>query len=836
MVYDKQDRMVLTQDPNLHNESKWLVTRYNDHDWPVATGIFTDANVPSRDRETIENDYNTNPAAFENILEHTRSWYSEYPANLAQEYQFTPLDGFSATFNTKIKGLVTYTETRVLGTDEWLGTVNYYDLDYRVIQTKGKNNVGGFDLIASRYDFTGKVMQSKQVHTSNLNETPKTVTIDKIFTYDKGGRMLSETMMVDNITQLTKYNYNELGQLVDKKLNCTGETSYLIKQSQQFNVRGWLTTLEYTDKDSNPLFGLDLMYNKNNVVETNKLYNGNISAMTWNTNRNADKSYNFTYDELERLKNADFSGLEGENYSTSYHYDANGNILDLTRYGVYGQNNDFGRIDWLDYAYKGNQLIKVHDQEPDIIARDAGFSETGPQNQVDPGDPLTHEYLYDDNGNMVADHNKGIVEVSYNHLNLPETIKLTDSRWIFYTYDAVGNKLQQRLYLEGTPGKETDYCGSFVYEDGNLIYILTSEGRLVPNAAGTGFVQEYFIKDHLGNTRMVLADKDNNQVLEFIQETHYYPFGLILEGQAFNTETNKYLYNGKELQDDFELSWYAYGARYYDAALGRFMSVDPLAEKNPTFNPYHYCSNNPINRIDPYGMEDGWVSGPYDQVLWDEEVNTQDEFNRKYAAANYSKPGSYEYLGQSFWGIDSDGNMGYGDNEGKYSFLLGEAVVTPDHSWGFNIIEYIDPSKKVKAVLGRIESGSVEVTINKSTIIHEGNFPITNVFDTRSTKRIGTEMGTQFGKLSFGGTGDFKYGNYLISLGTTSDGRIIIENSLPTFTKSSVGMQIVWNPKTTINGGLWLLESINKGMNRFVRGPGIFPWGLSPIYYAYLLI
>jgi RHS repeat-associated protein len=89
-----------------------------------------------------------------------------------------------------------------------------------------------------------------------------------------------------------------------------------------------------------------------------------------------------------------------------------------------------------------------------------------------------------------------------------------------------------------------------------------------------------------------------------LQENHYYPFGLEMEGTwvAQTGTENAYQYNGKELNEDFGLNLHDYGARWYDGALGRWWSVDPLGEKTPRWSPYHYGFNNPLRFVDPTGM------------------------------------------------------------------------------------------------------------------------------------------------------------------------------------------------------------------------------------------
>ena len=81
-----------------------------------------------------------------------------------------------------------------------------------------------------------------------------------------------------------------------------------------------------------------------------------------------------------------------------------------------------------------------------------------------------------------------------------------------------------------------------------------------------------------------------------METNHYYPFGLMYANA--NSNIQPYKYNGKELDTKNGLNWYDYGARHYDAALGRWFVVDPLSEKMYGWSPYGYCLNNPIKLID----------------------------------------------------------------------------------------------------------------------------------------------------------------------------------------------------------------------------------------------
>ncbi len=170
-----------------------------------------------------------------------------------------------------------------------------------------------------------------------------------------------------------------------------------------------------------------------------------------------------------------------------------------------------------------------------------------------------------------------------------------------YFYDAAGSKRRKEVYTEGIKTSVLDYAGSVVYRDDAPSYAVFEEGRILINPEETNFI-EYHLKDHLGNVRV--AYKEDNGLPVALQTNTYYPFGMLISELSTPDLNcpNPLKYNAKELQPDFGLDWYDYGARFYDPQVGRWWGVDPLAEKARRWSPYHYCMNNPIRFIDPDGM------------------------------------------------------------------------------------------------------------------------------------------------------------------------------------------------------------------------------------------
>ncbi len=649
MVYDKRDRLVLTQDGNLRNDDDagnetYHFIKYDELNRPVLEGkIKFSAALDAQtlfDSHTVHYEtYNGSNSSYGYSLNssfpaglsisasdvETVTWYDTYDFvnDLSKQselaYYTTNLpSGFESGNSDKTKGLVTGTMVKAYEPEgsgysivrSEMYTANYYDDYGNNIQTISQHHLGGRDVFSSHYqDVTQLLMQTQQQHI----QAGKTLKILETFDYDHAGRLL-ETLHQVNDQQpvvLTAMRYNELGELIEKYMHSKDGNNFVQKVDYTYNIRGWLTKINDPALTDNDIFGMQLYYNDRDNLEASTVsqeqFNGNIAAMRWATIEDEDKirGYGFEYDALNRLTAANYA--EGNTlasnknlYSMSASYDKNGNFQTLNR----RFNSASTYADELTYTYitGTNKLKKVTDPRGDI----AGVEDYVALSAAD--------YNYDDNGNMIFDAGKDL-EVKYNSLNLPEKISEFGSAnpaKIFYHYDATGQKLTK--HYTGQTENTTDYVGNVIYMDGEIAYVATSEGRMIPiqTDTETNWHYEYNIKDHLGNTRVTFGGSLLAGKVDLIQQSHYYPFGLVFKQENYQNaladyNKNKYLYNGKELQDDQlagrSLNWYDYGFRMYDPALGRFIGIDPIIEKFPEHTPYNYAFSNPSSLIDLWGLQ-----------------------------------------------------------------------------------------------------------------------------------------------------------------------------------------------------------------------------------------
>jgi RHS repeat-associated protein len=447
--------------------------------------------------------------------------------------------------NKLVAGLLTGSRVRViedpnnLSTGKWMEAASFFDNKLRPVQTQASNFTGGLDVTTSLYDFSGKVL-SNYINHQKLGGTVKTCTVATKNTYDHAGRLTKTEKKINNAAAwktIATPTYDELGQLKTKKLGTDPviTTNPLETLTYDYNIRGWLLGVnrDYakTVSSTSNYFGFDLGYDKTDIKPTsgssigafaNAAYNGNIGGMLWkSTGDDQVRKYDFTYDAVNRLTGANFKQYgaatsifdvsDGIDYTVSnLTYDANGNIKTMQQNGW-----KFGgsvTIDNLTYKYlfndNSNRLQNVIDNNSNAATTLGDFRYSATYTTLLLGTkPVTAtDYSYDVNGNLSADKNKDITGITYNYMNLPSVITITGKGSIEYIYDAAGNKLKKIVHETGKPDKTTLYLFG-TYQDDILQFFPQEEGRVRFIPATTTFAFDYFIKDHLGNVRMVLTDE-----------------------------------------------------------------------------------------------------------------------------------------------------------------------------------------------------------------------------------------------------------------------------------------------------------------------------------------
>ena len=620
MVYDNADRLVFSQDGNQRalTSGNWTYYKYDGLNRLTEQGTCTNKVTTSGTNVLVQHFYDSyafrSQAGFNN---------SNFPDD--------------ASGNGK--GALTASVATVLGSSNKIYTAYYYDIKGRVAKTVQSNLLGGYDVTATIYTFTDKPATVTHTHTASGKPTRTEM---YTYSYNHADRLLKveHTLGGTKIT-LADYAYDNLGRLQSKSLHGSATN----KLTYAYNVRGWLTGI------SGSKFTQNLYYNTGTGTAK---YNGSISSMTWKAgNESTIRGYKFTYDGLSRLMNATYGETAGINTNTNRFsenvtaYDKNGNIKTLQRYGQTAASG-YGLIDNLTFTLAGNLLNRVDDA--------AAASAYGGGFEFKDGVKQANEYTYDSNGNLTKDLNKGISTITYNVLNLPNMVTFSDGSTIAYTYGADGTKLKT-VHKTGSATTTTDYCGNVVYENGVQKLLLTDEGYVTLSDGK----YHYYLKDHQGNNRVVI-----NQSGTVEETNHYYPFGGVF---ASSGNVQPYKYNGKELDAKKGLNWYDYGARHYDAALGRFTTNDRFAEKYHSMSPYQYGANNPVKNVDVNGdsiVVLNYTSGEHLGLL------IQNSSNRwEY----------YSFNGDKIYN-STEGSLGGGpqDNKGELSWPTPQAFLDSEYN------------------------------------------------------------------------------------------------------------------------------------------------------------
>ena len=451
-VYDNLDRLVLHQDGNMRLYRRWFYTQYDAFDRPIETGLVK-----------IDHDRGQIQAAMNQITTYTKikvyltelnNYLTSLPTGIRPLTQtaYDP-EGF--------KGQVARQEALIIDpdapvTNEWLRTSFVYDDHYRVLQTDSDNHLGGTDELYNEYQQVTGLLISSTLH-HNAPEYGGQAKMSKLRFYDEAERQLGiwNRNITSGLNHITFENeYDAIGQLAIKKLHSSevpldsetgfpGSFQYLQWIDYRYNPRGWLTHIndvnDLSASSPRDKFAEVLQYEQPALQGTAQ-YNGNISSAQWKTEDNVLRGFGYRYDGLNRLTR----GISWDNqHDETFTYNLSGDIVKATRKGAMapmGTGYSYGLIDNLSYSY----AMDVYGARRLTRVADAAGANPYYNDFKDGVTLFSGEYLYDFNGNMTEDKNKGLV-VQYNILNLPAVASLPDGKVIKWVYAADGRKLQKRL-------------------------------------------------------------------------------------------------------------------------------------------------------------------------------------------------------------------------------------------------------------------------------------------------------------------------------------------------------------------------------------------------------
>ena len=513
----------------------------------------------------------------------------------------------SVSASVNLSGKVTGTKVKVLGKNQWLSNTIFYDDKGRVIQNQNENISGGNDVVTTQYDFSGKILSTYLAHKNPRSSANSEVRTQMRYEYDDGGRILQTYHTLYNGTTaqtklLSESTYDELGRTKNRKLGTLESLIY------DYNLQGQLkgVNAEYArNKTTAHYFGMELFYDQGFLEPR---MDGTVSGTTWRRKGNPDEAHAFGYgfDNAGRLIKADYTQSTSGTWANDLAdykvsipaYDENGNIKRLKQDGML-LGNVKSPMDDLTYFNQNNEwsnrLRGVTDQQGDKKLGD--FKNYVGRTGVD-------DYIYDANGNLTKDKNRGIT-ITYNYLlNKPEKISIDSdpNKYIVYVYDATGEKLQ-KIVKDGSNTTTYTYINGFVYKNDVLQVFPHPEGRIRRNANGM-LVYDYFIEDNLGNIRTVITEETNQVYYKASHEDNPQPAPVIPEREVFSFPKNVdiipanhkfYDYNGTN-RKFIKLNSNDPDRKIGTAKVLRVMAGDQLEIGAMSYYPVNTADNNTPNQ------------------------------------------------------------------------------------------------------------------------------------------------------------------------------------------------------------------------------------------------
>jgi len=488
-----------------------------------------------------------------------------------------------------IYGKLTGYKVSIPGKLDWLRNTLYYDDKGRMVQQIATNISGGTDVTTGLYDYTGNMLSQYKRISNPLSATDPNLFIQIRYEYDEGGNIKQQYHAIGNTATsasklISEYIYDDLNRLKSEVIGQGLETL-----NYEYDLHGRLKGINsgyVRDKSTGNYFGLELSYDDG---FTRKRLDGNLSGVTWRRKGNSDAAhaYGYAYDEQGRLTKADYTQNISGNWNNSAEdytlsaaqYDEGSNMLGMKEEGML-PGKVKATIDDLKYEYAPNsyKLLGATDATGDKHQRD--FKNYSGRTGV-------LDYSYDAAGNIIKDKNRGI-SISYDYLiGNPNKITFDSdpNKYIEYTRAITGDLLQREVKDGATTNLYT-YLGGALYKNNVLQYVIFDGGRARRSAtAANGFVYDYNITDHLGNTRAIITEETSQLAYKATHEDNPVPAPPAPERELFSFPSNVddipaghkfYDYNGVANRKFIRLNYADASRRIGTGKVLRVMSGDQI--------------------------------------------------------------------------------------------------------------------------------------------------------------------------------------------------------------------------------------------------------------------
>ncbi|MDQ7778907.1 MAG: NosD domain-containing protein [Planctomycetota bacterium] len=565
-----------------------------------------------------------------------------------------------------------------------------YDLDNRLITITEPSDAGGASVTNMEYDKVGNLTKRINPNEQTL-QSPWSI----LRTYDALNRLMTVTYRSGAIVSFTYDARGNRRNLVDGNAG--------VQYSYQYNDRGLLT--QFANQTWSKILGYEydaagkrtqMATPEGDVITYTHDAADRIDTITRGTQLVADYDYdlagrrekltlgngcytNYAYDDLNRLEDVHNRRADDETISSftythdevnnrasitfangdkvSFEYDALSRLTTEARIGQVAYNEG------LAYSVTGNRTHRIRTTPSGTYTTDYAYNSANQLTSETTND-ISTDYLYDANGNIVQKSTPGLAIWNYAYDFENRQIGVTNSSGLTSAYllDYDSRRLSKTVngdverFLHDGDDIVADYTASGSLKSCyvNSVTIDSKLLRIGGPASSTPGAEHYYHYDALGsvvsltsggigqpteNTYYTNAWGEDLTQLESLPEQ----FEDIVPGSAPNVVADRYQFTGRERDAESRLMHYR--KRTYDPRTGRFLQKDPKGMPEGP-NRYVYLSNDPINAVDPYGLQQ------MERKISDEWIEAKKKGDIVGGGVAIAKA-----LGYSIWNVLSGGSL-----------------------------------------------------------------------------------------------------------------------------------------------------------------------------------